>query len=191
MFHNSISRFLVFANIVAKLSNGQYFDADLNEQHDLFEGDIQLTEAQRRIINSGSGDITSYTALEGGNWPNGIIPYVIIDSSNTANKTDYNHPEKSFMFKDFNATQRQLIMESMERLHDTTCVRFVERKMHHPYYINIANRLSLNKTTLEWYDPSVCSATIGRDQTQRYKGQSVELSWNCFICENKDFCTAM
>ena len=184
-------RILVFANIVSMLSIGDDFDDVLNEQSDLgfFEGDIELTEAQKRIINS--GEITSYSALEGGNWPNGIIPYVIIDSSNTANKTDYNHPEKSFMFKDFNATQRQLIMESMERLHDTTCVRFVKRKMHHPYYINIANRLSLNKTTLEWYDPSVCSATIGRDQTQRYKGQSVELSWNCFICENKDFCTAM
>ena len=191
MFHSSILGFLVYANIIATLSNGQYFGGVLNEQHDLglFQGDIMLTEAQRSIIMS--GNITSYVAVEGGNWPNGVIPYVIIDSSNTANKTDYNHPEKSFMFKDFNATQRQLIMESMERLHDTTCVRFVERKMHHPYYINIANRLSLNKTTLEWYDPSVCSATIGRDQTQRYKGQSVELSWNCFICENKDFCTAM
>ena len=191
MFHNSISRFLVFANIVAKLSNGQYFDADLNEQHDLFEGDIQLTEAQRRIINSGSGDITSYTALEGGNWPNGIIPYVIIDSSNSKNISDYNNPEKSFVFKDFNATERQLIMESMERIQDTSCVRFVEKKMHHQYFINIGNRLQLNKTTNEWTDIRNCSATVGRDLTTKYKGQTLEMSSSCFICQNKDFCTAM
>ena len=191
MFHNSISRFLVFANIVAKLSNGQYFDAVLNEQHDLFEGDIQLTEAQRRIINSGSGDITSYTALEGGNWPNGIIPYVIIDSSNSKNISDYNNPEKSFVFKDFNATERQLIMESMERIQDTSCVRFVEKKMHHQYFINIGNRLQLNKTTNEWTDIRNCSATVGRDLTTKYKGQTLEMSSSCFICQNKDFCTAM
>ena len=191
MPHSSISRFLVFANIVAMLSNGQYFNAVLNEQHDfgLFQGDIILTEAQRRIIMS--GDITSYTAMEGGNWPNGIIPYVIIDSSNSKNISDYNNPEKSFVFKDFNATERQLIMESMERIQDTSCVRFVEKKMHHQYFINIGNRLQLNKTTNEWTDIRNCSATVGRDLTTKYKGQTLEMSSSCFICQNKDFCTAM
>ena len=191
MPHSSISRFLVFANIVAMLSNGQYFNAVLNEQHDfgLFQGDIILTEAQRRIIMS--GDITSYTAMEGGNWPNGIIPYVIIDSSNSKNISDYNNPEKSFVFKDFNATERQLIMESMERIQDTSCVRFVEKKMHHQYFINIGNRLQMNKTTNEWTDIRNCSATVGRDLTTKYKGQTLEMSSSCFICQNKDFCTAM
>ena len=191
MFQSPISRFLVFANIVAMLSNGQYFNAVLNEQHDfgLFQGDIILTEAQRRIIMS--GDITSYTAMEGGNWPNGIIPYVIIDSSNSKNISDYNNPEKSFVFKDFNATERQLIMESMERIQDTSCVRFVEKKMHHQYFINIGNRLQLNKTTNEWTDIRNCSATVGRDLTTKYKGQTLEMSSSCFICQNKDFCTAM
>ena len=191
MPHSSISRFLVFANIVAMLSNGQYFNAVLNEQHDfgLFQGDIILTEAQRRIIMS--GDITSYTAMEGGNWPNGIIPYVIIDSSNSKNISDYNNPEKSFVFKDFNATERQLIMESMERIQDTSCIRFVEKKMHHQYFINIGNRLQLNKTTNEWTDIRNCSATVGRDLTTKYKGQTLEMSSSCFICQNKDFCTAM
>ena len=191
MPHSSISRFLVFANIVAMLSNGQYFDGVLNERHDLglFQGDIILTEAQRRIIMS--GDITSYTAMEGGNWPNGIIPYVIIDSSNSKNISDYDNPEKSFMFKDFNATERQLILESMERIQDTSCVRFVEKKMHHQYYINIANRLQLNKTTNEWTDIRDCSATVGRDITKKYEGQRLEMSSSCFICQEKDFCTAM
>ena len=50
-----IRKILVFANIVAMLSIGDNFDDVLNEQSDLgfFEGDIELTEAQRRIINSG------------------------------------------------------------------------------------------------------------------------------------------
>ena len=50
-----VLRILVFANIVAMLSVGDDFDDVLNEQSDLgfFEGDIELTEAQRRIINSG------------------------------------------------------------------------------------------------------------------------------------------
>ena len=129
--------------------------------------------------------------MEGGNWPNGIIPYVIIDSSNSKNISDYNNPEKSFMFKDFNATERQLIMESMERIQDTSCVRFVEKKMHHQYYINIGNRLQLNKTTNEWTDIRDCSATVGRDLTKKYEGQRLEMSSSCFICQEKDFCTAM
>ena len=47
-----ILRFLVFANVVAKLSTGEDFNAVLSQQSDMgfFEGDI---EAQRRIINSG------------------------------------------------------------------------------------------------------------------------------------------
>ena len=51
-----ILRILVFANIVAMLSIGDDFDDVLNEQSDLgfFEGDIELTEAQKRIINSGA-----------------------------------------------------------------------------------------------------------------------------------------
>ena len=138
-----------------------------------------------------SGDITSYVAVEGGNWPNGIIPYVIIDSSNTKNKTDYNNLEKSFMFKDFTISQREQMMKGFERLHDTTCVRFVEKKMHHQYFINIGNRLQLNKTTNEWTDIRNCSATVGRDLTTKYKGQTLEMSSSCFICQNKDFCTAM
>ena len=50
-----VLRILVFANIVAMLSIGEDFDAVFHEQSDLgfFEGDIELTESQRRIINSG------------------------------------------------------------------------------------------------------------------------------------------
>ena len=63
------------------LSNGEF---ELKEQNDsgLFEGDIMLTEAQKRMIMS--GDITSYSGIEGGQWPDGIIPYVIVRSVNDA-----------------------------------------------------------------------------------------------------------
>ena len=177
-----ILRILVFANIVAMLSIGEDFDAVFNEQSDLgfFEGDIELTEAQRRIINS--GDITSYSALEGGNWPNGVIPYVIIDSSNTANKSDYNNPENSFLFKDFTNSQRELIMEAMKQLHDSTCIRFVPRRMHHQYYVKIVNQLRWDKTKSRWMN-SGCNAKQGRILTLRNEGQRVNLASRCFICK--------
>ena len=179
-----IIRILVFANIVSMLSIGDDFDDVLNEQSDLgfFEGDIELTEAQKRIINS--GDITSYSALEGGNWPNGVIPYVIIDSSNTANKTDYNNPENSFLFKDFTNSQRELIMEAMKQLHDSTCVRFVPRRMHHQYYIRIVNQLRWDKTKSRWIN-SGCNANQGRLLTMRNDGQRqrVNLASWCFTCK--------
>ena len=179
-----IIRILVFANIVSMLSIGDDFDDVLNEQSDLgfFEGDIDLTEAQRRIINS--GDITSYSALEGGNWPNGVIPYVIIDSSNTENKTDHNNPENSFLFKDFTNSQRELIMEAMKQLHDSTCVRFVPRRMHHQYYIRIVNQLRWDKTKSRWIN-SGCNANQGRLLTMRNDGrrQRVNLASWCFTCK--------
>ena len=60
-------------------------------------------------------DITSYSAVEGGNWPDGIVPYVIVDSSNSENITDHNNPENSFIFKDFVPEARKLILQAIER----------------------------------------------------------------------------
>ena len=168
-----ILRFNVCVSAVVMLSNGEYFDADLNEQNDLglFEGDIVLTEAQRRFIYS--GNITSYSALEGGNWPNGIIPYKIIDSSNSANNSN-------LKFKDFTEKQRELILEAMEHFHDSTCLRFVEKRMHHQYYIYIVNKLRKLKNKERWIEGG-CHAHLGRDPTRRLKGQRVHLSKRCFI----------
>ena len=169
-----ILRFNVCVSAVVMLSNGEYFDADLNEQSDLglFEGDIVLTEAQRRMIQN--GNITSYSALEGGNWPNGIIPYKIIDSSNSANKSN-------FKFKDFTEKQRELIMEAMRRFHDSTCLRFIEKGIHDQYYIYIINQLQRIGT--KWEEKG-CKAVLGRDPLRRMKGQKVHLSTNCFLHEN-------
>ena len=38
---------------------------------DLFEGDIMLTHEQRSSIFSA---VATHSALEGGNWPQGIVP---------------------------------------------------------------------------------------------------------------------
>ena len=92
----------------------------------------------------------SYSAIEGGHWPDGIVPYVIVDSSNSKNKTDHNNPQNSFIFKDFDPRARKLILKAFEGFHASTCLRFVERKHYHQYYIRIVNTLRWDKTTLEW-----------------------------------------
>ena len=180
MFHSLISRFLAYANIVAMFSNGESLNADSNVQNDLelFEGDILLTEAQRKIIKS--GNLTSYSAIEGGHWPDGIIPYVIVDSSKFKNKTDHNNPEKSFIFKDFVPDARKLILQAIERFHASTCLRFVERKYYHQYYIKIVNTLKWDKTTLKWREGG-CSSWIGIEYGSINKGQNVHLASHCFI----------
>ena len=152
----------------------QYFNPELNEENNsgLFEGDIELTEAQKRIIMS--GDISSYSAQEGGNWPQGIIPYKIIDSSNTAQNS-------TFKFKDFTEKQRELIMEAMRRFHDSTCLRFIEKGIHDQYYIYIINQLQRIGT--KWEEKG-CSAVLGRDPLRRMKGQKVHLSKSCFLHGN-------
>ena len=185
MFHSLISRFLVYANIVVMLSNGEYFDAALNEQHDLglFEGDIMLTEAQRRFIMS--GDVTSYSGIEGGQWPDGIIPYEIVDSSNSVNKTDHNNPENSFIFADFDPRARQVILDAIERFHASTCLRFVERKYYHQYYIKIVDKRAQNKTTLQWDVMDGCYSWIGIEYGSKNIGQVVNMAPSCFIQEDK------
>ena len=167
-------RFLVCANTVSMLSNGEYFDAEMNEKNDLelFEGDIYLTEDQRRMIMSGGGDITSYSAQEGVHWPNGIVPYQIIDSSNSANISDFKNPENSYMFKDFTKQERGLIMEAIKRFHANTCLKFVERRRHHQYYIRIENRLQLDKNSLKWRERGP-HATLGLQTFRKHPTTNV------------------
>ena len=178
------------------LSNGEYFNPELNEQKDLdlFEGDIVLSEAQRRIINS--GNITSYIAKEGGHWPNGIVPYKIIGSSNSANITDFKNRKNSYMFKDFTRRQLWLIKESIKRLNHATCLKFVERRMHHKHYIRIENRLELDQNSNEWIEKG-CFAKTGFDPASKHpttnapnnEGQNVNLETECFFLRDRNFNT--
>ena len=60
--------------------------------------------------------------MEGGRWPDGIIPYVIVDKTNTDNTTS------NYKFKDFTEEQRKTIMDAIKLFNDSTCVKFVERE---------------------------------------------------------------
>ena len=164
-----VLRFIACAHTVAMLSNGEYFNAELNEG--LFEGDIMLTEAQRRIIMSG-GDITSYSAVEGGNWPDGIIPYVIVDSSNINKWPD-------LTIRPFTKKQLDLIKDAMKLFKYATCVKFVKKRKHHQLYIRIENRLTLNKNTSKLEEGGCFVEGAGRDPN-KMNGQSVNLGTGCF-----------
>ena len=157
-----VLRFIACAHTVAMLSNGEYFNPELNEQKDLdlFEGDIVLSEAQRRIINS--GNITSYSAIEGGHWPDGIVPYIIVDSFNS--KT---WPDSKFKF--FTKKERRMIKLALKYFKYSTCIKFVKKRKHHEFYVRIQNELVLNKETSKLEEKG-CTATYGRDPT-RDKGQ--------------------
>ena len=96
-------------------NHDQNYDFSNFKEDDLFEGDIILTSAQKEAIMSG---ISSYSALEGGQWPNGIVPYVI----NPA--TSYSDEEKND------------IMDAMKMFEEHTCIRFVNRT-NQDFYINI------------------------------------------------------
>ena len=141
----------------------------------LFDGDMMITKAQRRSIMS-EGDVYSYSAMEGGRWPNGIIPYEIVDKTNSDNTTDYK-------FRDFTTKQRGMIMDAIRLFDNSTCVKFVEREMHHEYYTKIVNELEYNSTTKIWTERRICSSGVGRT-TNAKRGsinhQSVQLASHCF-----------
>ena len=91
LIHYVLLRLILCARTVTVMSSyggnhDQNYDFSNFKEDDLFEGDIMLTSAQKEAIMSG---ISSYSALEGGQWPNGIVPYVI----NPA--TSYSDEEKN------------------------------------------------------------------------------------------------
>ena len=140
--------------MILKLYYVEFFDAEIDRSNNLvlFDGDIVLTEAQRRSIMS---DVSFYSALEGGRWPDGIIPYEIVDSTNSENTSNYR-------FRDFNEKQLEVIMAGINTFNALpTCVKFVEREAHHEYYTKIINELEYNSTTGIWKERG-CSSGLGR-----------------------------
>ena len=134
-----------------------------------------LTKAQRRSIMS-EGGVYSYSAREGFRWPGGIIPYVIVSSTNSENSSNYK-------FRDFNKTQLEIIMDGINAFNALpTCLKFVERESHHEYYTKIVDELKLNSTTGLWVEKG-CSSGIGRTSTAKHGStyhQSVNLEPSCF-----------
>ena len=133
----------------------EFLAAEIDRSNNLvlFDGDIMLTKAQRRSILIDDGSY--YSVFEGGRWTDGIIPYVIIDSTNTENEPNYR-------FRDFNEKQLEVIMAGINTFNALpTCVKFVEREAHHEYYTKIINELEYNSTTGIWKERG-CSSGLGR-----------------------------
>ena len=112
-----------------------------------------LTKAQRRSILIDDGSY--YSVFEGGRWTDGIIPYEIVDSTNTENTSNYR-------FRDYDETQLKTIKAAINAFNALpTCVKFVEREEHHEYYIEIINMLEYNSTAKIWEEGG-CYAYLGR-----------------------------
>ena len=105
-----LSRFLLFTLSITMLPFGQY-EAD---DPYLFEGDIKLTRGQYFSIFHG---IHLFSAREGGNWPNGTVPYVF-----------------SFRVK----SRRKKVLKAMKTFHENTCIRFKKKTSQDKYYLNIS-----------------------------------------------------
>ena len=82
---------------------------------DLFEGDIMLTHEQRSSIFSA---VATHSALEGGNWPQGIVPYVFKENPL------------------FSQSNREKVLKAIDDFHKHTCIKFIPRTTE-THYINI------------------------------------------------------
>ena len=82
---------------------------------DLFEGDIMLTHEQQSSIFSA---VATHSALEGGNWPQGIVPYVFKENPL------------------FSQSNREKVLKAMDDFHKHTCIKFIPRTTE-THYINI------------------------------------------------------
>ena len=95
------------------LSKGQYFN---NDGNDLYEGDIMLTKDQYLSIVSGT---PLWSAIDGGNWPNGIVPYVLSNLFSRSRR------------------RKDKVLKAMEDFHRHTCIRFRPKTERDKYYLNI------------------------------------------------------
>ena len=133
----------------------EFLATEINRSNNLvlFDRDIMLTKAQRRSVLIDDGSY--YSVFEGGRWTDGIIPYEIVDSTNTENTPNHR-------FRDYNEKQLEVIMAGINTFNALpTCVKFVEREAHHEYYTQIMNKLVYNSTSGIWEDGG-CSSGLGR-----------------------------
>ena len=95
------------------MSKGQYFHNDVN---DLYEGDILLTKDQYLSIVSGT---PLWSAVDGGNWPNAIVPYVLTNLFSRSRR------------------RKDKVLKAMDDFHKHTCIRFRPKTERDKYYLNI------------------------------------------------------
>ena len=90
-------------------------DSIKENELDLLERDIMLTHEQRSSIFSA---VATHSALEGGNWPQGIVPYVFKENPL------------------FSQSNREKVLKAIDDFHKHTCIKFIPRTTE-THYINI------------------------------------------------------
>ena len=109
--------------------------ADPESNETLFEGDIILSEEQKRILNGEDAGITQHNTVKEtrwrGLWKDGRVPYIIT-------KRDPKTHEN--------------IKKVMKFFEDETCIRFVPR-VSEKFYINIQDGSGCSATVGRWKYP--------------------------------------
>lgn len=127
------------------LSTGRYYSKE-----NLFEGDIMLTKEQQFSIFHGT---TLFSAIEGGNWPDGIIPYVFA--------------------RGYPNSMRKKVLKGMKAFLRPTCIQFKPRTTSDKYYIYIEDDGTCSSYVGRIID-ECCP-----DNHVKYNGQSVGLAGGC------------
>ena len=91
-----------------------------------------LTHEQRSSIFSA---VATHSALEGGNWPQGIVPYVFSGWA---------------FYENNKASKREKVLKAMDDFHKHTCIKFIPRTRE-KHYINIGE-----------HGRTACSSAVGR-----------------------------
>ena len=119
----------------------------------LFQGDIILSEAQRRMIFGDGGGVTRHNAAKDkfgrGRWPNGRVPYYISSSFSRQWKRD--------------------IERAMEIYKNKTCIEFVpvsKNSREHFVYIQTGKATE-------------CSSALGREKYREENWQPLTLGNRC------------
>ena len=93
----------------------------LEERGELFEGDMRLTEDQKRALDGGN-DIVLHNADIDGHWP----------------KNDNNLVEIPYeLSHKFTSRQRRAINKAMNEYKKNTCIRFVPKSRNQDYHVRI------------------------------------------------------
>jgi len=104
--------------LVQNASHAEYPEVDPMEQPGLFEGDIILTEEQKRFLNSSLVDtsVDSRNAMRNPirKWPGGVMVYTIARGH-------------------FNSEERETIYSAMREYTRKTCIRFRKRTNQRAY----------------------------------------------------------
>ena len=128
----------------------------LEERGDLFEGDMRLTEDQKRALDGGN-DIVLHNADIDGHWP----------------KNDNNLVEIPYKLSHkFTYRQRRAIYKAIEEYKKNTCIRFVP-KSGNDYYVRIMMD-----------EPKKCWSNVGYSKRSNRRKRFQEINLGARRCFN-------